>query len=114
MTIETTMSAQIGSAHAGFANTMPRAALPVGGSLAVVAIWFLGMGLAATIVPPDAVIGFGPPSTMIPAVVASDGALLDAGRFSVAARTGRTTVHSLYAAGAWFVWPIIARGCGRS
>jgi hypothetical protein len=88
--------------------------LPLGGLLAVVAIWFLGMGCAATLVRPDAVIGFGPPARMIPAVVASDGYLLDAGRFTVAARTGQTTVRSLYAAGAWFVWPVIARRCGRT
>jgi len=86
--------------------------LPLGGLLAVVAIWFFGMGIAAMMVRPDAVIGFGPPAKMIPAVVSSDGYLLDAGRFTVAARTGRTTVRSLYAAGAWFVWPIIAKGCG--
>jgi hypothetical protein len=83
----------------------------------VATIWFLGMGVAATLVQPDAVIGFGPPAKMIPAVISSDGYLLDAGRFTVAARTGRragqTTVKSLYAAGAWFVWPIIARGCAR-
>jgi hypothetical protein len=92
---------------------MPVGRLPLGGLLAVVAIWFLGMGAAATLVQPDAVIGFGPPAKMIPAVVWSDGYLLNAGRFTVAARTGPGTVKSLYAAGAWLVWPIIARGCGR-
>jgi hypothetical protein len=51
---------------------------------------------------------------MIPAITASDGSLLDAGRFHVAARTGPSTVRSLYAAGAWLVWPIIGRGCGRT
>jgi len=95
-------------------RTMSIGRLPLGGLLAVVAIWFLGMGVAATVARPDAVIGFGPPSKMIPAVVSSDGYLLDAGRFMVAARTGQTTVRSLYAAGAWFVWPVIARGCGRN
>ena len=76
-------------------KTRPIGRLPLGGLLAVVAIWFLGMGGAATIVRPDAVVGFGPPSKMIPAVISSDGSLLDAGRFTVAARTGRTTVQSL-------------------
>jgi hypothetical protein len=71
------------------------------------------MGVAATMVQPDAVIGFGPPAKMIPAVAGSDGYLLDAGRFTISATTGKSTVRSLYAAGAWFVWPIIARGCGR-
>jgi hypothetical protein len=88
--------------------------LPLGGLLAVVAIWFLGIGAAATLVQPDAVIGFGPPAKMIPAIVSSNGYLLDAGRFTVAAKTGQGTVRSLYAAGAWFVWPIIARSCGRN
>jgi len=91
--------------------------LPLGGLLAVATCWFLGMGLMATVVQPDEVIGFGPPAKMIAAVLSSDGYLLDAGRFSVAARTGKnarqSTVKSLYSAGAWFVWPIIARGCGR-
>jgi hypothetical protein len=88
--------------------------LPIAGLLMVAATWFAGMGLAATIVRPDTVIGFGPPASMIASVAASDGYLLDAGRFYVAARTGPSTVRSLYASGAWFVWPIIGKGCGRS
>jgi hypothetical protein len=87
--------------------------IPLCGLLAVVAIWFVGMGAAATWVQPDAVVGFGPPAKLIPAVIRSDGYLLDAGRFTISARTGPTTVRSLYAAGAWFVWPMMARGCGR-
>lgn len=106
------------SARVVSGNAMSIGRLPLGGLLAVIAIWFLGMGVAATLVQPDAVIGFGPPAKMIPAVVSSGGYLLDAGRFTVAAKTGQnagqTTVRSLYAAGAWFVWPIIARGCARS
>ena len=87
--------------------------VPIRGLLLVAAIWFAGMAVAAMAVQPDSVVGFGPPTTMISAVVASDGYLLDAGRFYVAARTGPSTVRSLYAAGAWFVWPAIGRGCGR-
>ena len=87
--------------------------VPIRGLLLVAAIWFAGMGVAAIAVQPDSVVGFGPPATMISAVVASDGSLLNAGRFYVAARTGPSTVRSLYAAGAWFVWPAIGRGCGR-
>ena len=87
--------------------------VPILGLLLVAAIWFAGMGVAAMAVRPDSVVGFGPPATMISAVVASDGYLLNAGRFYVAARTGPSTVRSLYAAGAWFVWPAIGRGCGR-
>lgn len=109
MTTETIMPGNISS---GRIKSIGK--LPLGGMLAVVAIWFLGMGVAAAIVQPDAVIGFGPPGRMIPAIVESDGALLNATRFTVAARTGHNTVRSLYAAGAWFVWPVIAKGCGRS
>ena len=87
--------------------------IPVLGLLLVAAIWFAGMGIAAIAVRPDSVVGFGPLATMISAVAASDGYLLDAGRFYVSARTGPSTVRSLYAAGAWFVWPAIGRGCGR-
>jgi hypothetical protein len=83
------------------------------GPLLVAVIWFAGMAVAAIAVRPDSVVGFGTPVTMISAVVASDGFLLDAGRFYVAARTGPSTVRNLYAAGAWFVWPVIGKGCGR-
>jgi hypothetical protein len=62
---------------------------------------------------PDAVVGFGPPARMISGVVESDGYLIDAGKFYVAATTGPSTVRSLYEAGAWFVWPVISKGCGR-
>jgi hypothetical protein len=87
--------------------------LPIAGLLVVAVIWFVGMGIAALAVRPDTVVGFGPPASMVSAVAGSDGYLLDAGQFYVAARTGPSTVRSLYAAGAWFVWPAIGRGCGR-
>jgi hypothetical protein len=89
-------------------------ALPLRGLLAVAFAWFAGMAAMALVIRPEAVVVFGPADRMIPAVVASDGALLDAGRFHVAARTGAATVGSLYAAGAWLVWPIMGKGCGRS
>jgi hypothetical protein len=91
----------------------PSRRFPIAGLLTVAATWFAGMGLAATIVRPDAVVGFGPPGSMIASVANSDGYLLSAGSFYVAARTGPSTVRNLYAAGAWFVWPIISKGCGR-
>ena len=113
MTTEAAISARVISRRATLIGR-----LPLGGLLAVLTIWFSGIGMMATLVQPDAVIGFGPPAKMIAAVLSSDGYLLDAGRFTVAAKTGQNggqrTVKSLYAAGAWFVWPIIARGCGRS
>jgi hypothetical protein len=87
--------------------------LPLAGLLAVVSIWFSGMAIAAATVRPDAVVAFGSPARMIEAVASSDGYLLNAGQFYVAARTGPSTVRTLYAAGAWFVWPAIARECGR-
>jgi hypothetical protein len=87
--------------------------IPIRGLLAVVTIWFVSMGVAAVVVRPDTVVGFGLPGTMIPAVAESDGYLLDAGRFHVSAKTGPSTVRSLYAAGAWFVWPAVGKGCGR-
>jgi hypothetical protein len=93
--------------------TNPVRKFPVAGLLLVAAIWFAGMGVAAIAVRPDTVVGFGPPLRMISAVAGSDGYLLNAGQFYVAARTGPTTVRSLYAAGAWFVWPAIGAGCGR-
>jgi hypothetical protein len=89
----------------------PSRSVPIAGLLTVAAIWFAGMGIAAVTVQPDRVVGFGSSLRMIAAVVSSDGYLLDAGRFYVAARTGPSTVHDLYAAGAWFVWPVIGKGC---
>ena len=86
--------------------------VPIGGLLMVAAIWFAGMSLAATLVRPDRVVGFGPPASLIAAVAASDGYLLDAGNFHVAVRTGPSTVRSLYASGAWLVWPVLGKGCG--
>ena len=87
--------------------------VPIAGLIVVAMIWFAGMGVAATVARPDAVVAFGTPQRMMAAIVGSDGSPLDAGRFYVAARTGPSTVRSLYAAGAWFVWPIIGRGCSR-
>jgi hypothetical protein len=86
---------------------------PIAGLLLVAALWFAGMTVAALVVRPDSVVGFGPPASWVSAVAGSDGYLLDAGRFYVAATTGPSTVHSLYAAGAWLVWPVIGKGCGR-
>ena len=91
----------------------PHRAVPLAGLLAVALLWFGGMAGAALALRPGSVVAFGPSDQMISAIIASDGSLLDAGKFHVAARTGPSTVRSLYAAGAWLVWPI-GRGCGRS
>ena len=87
--------------------------VPIAGVLAVLAIWFTGMALAALAVRPDAVVAFGPPARLTAAVAGSDGYLLGAGQFYVAARTGPSTVRNLYGAGAWFVWPVTGKGCER-
>jgi len=87
--------------------------VPIRGLLAILAIWFAGMAVAAIAVQPDAVVAFGSPAEMTAAVAGSDGYLLASGRFHVAARTGPSTVRNLYAAGAWLVWPAIGKGCGR-
>jgi hypothetical protein len=78
----------------------------------VAVIWFLGMGAAALVMRPNSVVAFGQPSQIMGAVVASDGYPLNAGGFYIVARTGETTVRDLYAAGAWFVWPALGKGCG--
>jgi hypothetical protein len=87
--------------------------VPILGLIVVGAIWLAAMAIAATMLRPDAVVGFGPPARMLTAIVESEGYPLDAGQFYVAARTGPSTVRSLYGAGAWLVWPIIGKGCGR-
>jgi hypothetical protein len=87
--------------------------IPIRGLLAVLAIWFAGMAVAAIAVRPDAVVAFGSPVEMTAAIAGSDGYLLRTGRFHVVARTGPATVRNLYAAGAWFVWPAIGIGCAR-
>jgi hypothetical protein len=61
---------------------------------AVAALWFVGMAGAALAIRPDSVVAFGPSDKIISSIIASDGSLLDAGK--------------------WLVWPIIGRGCGRS
>jgi hypothetical protein len=90
-----------------------RRRVPIGGVIAVAAIWFAGMAIAAIAVRPDTVVAFGSPAEMTAAVTGSDGYLLASGRFFVAARTGPSTVRNLYVAGAWLVWPAIGKGCER-
>ncbi|MGJ4893213.1 hypothetical protein [Bradyrhizobium sp. HKCCYLR20261] len=94
-------------------RSQPARSVPVMGAAAVAVAWFAGMAAMTLLIKPEAVVVFGPSDRMIPAIVASDGALLDAGRFHVSARPGATTIGSLYAAGAWLVWPIMGKRCGR-
>ncbi|MGY4303951.1 hypothetical protein ACVIJ6_001194 [Bradyrhizobium sp. USDA 4369] len=94
-------------------RTLQYSPLPWRGLLAVTFAWFASVAAMALVIKPDSVVVFGPADRMIATIVAADGALLDAGRFHVAARMGNAPVGNLYAAGAWFVWPIPAKGCGR-
>jgi hypothetical protein len=94
-------------------STHPSRKLPLAGLFAVLSLWFTGMAIAAMAVRPDTVVAFGSPARMIEALTRSDGYLLNAGQFYVTARTGPSTVRTLYADGAWFVWPAIAGECGR-
>jgi hypothetical protein len=45
-------------------------------------------------------------------VVSSEGYPLNAGKFYVAAKAGPRLSAALRF-GAWFVWPVIGKGCGR-
>jgi hypothetical protein len=92
--------------------TPPSRKLPLAGLFAV-SISFSGMAIAATAVRPDSVVAVGAPARMIETVTRSDGYLRDAGKYYVAARTAPSTVRTLYADGACFVWPALARECGR-
>lgn len=94
----------------------PPRALPVGGIVLALVLWFGGMTLAAVLVRPDAVVAFGPPSRLVQAAIATDGRPLNAGDGFVTLRTGSAdTVRHLYAEGAWLVWPVLGAGCrGRA
>jgi hypothetical protein len=93
-----------------------RRELPILGCPLVLAIWFMGMALATTIVTPNAVIAFGQPSRLAAVSSAVDADLLSAGRAFVTFRPeNRSTVRKLYANGAWLVWPVLSAGCtGRT
>ena len=89
--------------------------LPLRGIALALAIWFVGMTVAALVVQPDAVVAFGPQGRLIRATVEADGALLTAGQGFVALRTGNAeTVRHLYKSGAWLVWPVLGAGCRRN
>jgi hypothetical protein len=66
----------------------------------------------ALVVDPPAVVMFGPERNLQAALAATDTPLLSVGSGFVALRGGEPgLVHRLYAAGAWFVWPIVKAGC---
>ena len=77
-------------------------------------VWFGGMAALALVVEPDAVVAFGRAPDLIRATVAADASLVAAGPGFVTLRRQRPGwVRRLYAGGAWFVWPVVTRGCGR-
>ena len=80
---------------------------------ATLALWFGGMAALAFIVEPRAVVAFGSDGALYRAWGAADAPILAKGRgFIVVASAGPGTVRRLYAGGALFVWPIVARSCG--
>jgi hypothetical protein len=75
-------------------------------------IWFCGMALLALVVDPLAVVAFGPRQTLVAAVDHADASLISIGHWFTVARSERSGIaRKLYAGGAWFVWPAIARPC---
>ena len=85
---------------------------PLAGAAAALSIWFLGMALLALVIDPQAVIVFGPRQTLLAAVDHADASLISMGRWFTVARSERSGIaRSLYAGGAWFVWPAIAGTC---
>lgn len=78
-------------------------------------VWFGGMAGLALVVEPDTVVVFGRAPNLMRATVAADASLVAAGRgFVTLRRQSPGWVRRLYASGAWFVWPVVARGCGRA
>ena len=76
-------------------------------------LWFGGVAALATVAEPQAVVAFGPSGALYAALDAADGRILAKGAGSLTvAGTRPGYVRRLYAGGALFVWPIIARGCG--
>jgi len=80
--------------------------------LATLAAWFIGMAALAAVIDPAAIVAFGDRTRLLEAIAAGDGTFLSAGSGFVTARPGGAGgVRRLYAAGAWFVWPVIGAGC---
>ncbi len=77
--------------------------------------WFGGMGALALVVEPGEVVAFGRMPDLIRATTDADALLVRAGPgFVTLSGQHGGWVRKLYSGGAWFVWPIVGRGCGGS
>jgi hypothetical protein len=89
-----------------------RIGFPVKGLIAVLAIWFIGMAVAAYAFDPAGVIVFAPGNNAVLSIAAADGKLVNSGfGFAIGTSDRSGFVRRLYAQGAWFVWPSLTRGC---
>jgi hypothetical protein len=90
----------------------PMAKIPLGGIAVVLGLWFGGMALIGFAFDPPAVVVFAPVSSIVQAVTTTDAKIMAVGPGFMALRAGKAGyVRRLYASGAWFVWPILPRGC---
>ena len=81
------------------------------GSIIALGVWFGGMAAAAVLVEPSTVVVFGPVDKLSQAIDRGGASILSFGRGYVVAKG---SAQSLYANGAWFVWPSLARPCGSN
>jgi hypothetical protein len=89
-------------------------AAPAGALALTLIVWFGGLAALTVVVEPKMVVAFGTKSALWRAVGAADASLVGAGRgYLTLAGTRPGYVRALYAGGAWFVWPITARTCGK-
>ncbi len=73
------------------------------------------MAALALVVEPKALIVFGPDAAVAKAVMSADADVAALGRNFAIARSARGGLaRRLYAGGAWFVWPVLARECGSA
>jgi hypothetical protein len=89
-----------------------RIGFPIKGIGAALAIWFIGMAVAAYGLDPAGVIVFAPGNTAVLTIAAADGKLVNGGYgFAIGTSDRSGFVRRLYAQGAWFVWPSLTQGC---
>ena len=93
-------------------QTRRRISFPVRDFAAALFLWFGGIALLSVVADPPTVVVFGPQTYALAAAERAGTPLLSAGAGFVIVRGSRPgTVRALYAAGAWFVWPVIRGGC---
>ena len=80
---------------------------------ATLALWFGSMAALAFVIEPKSVVAFGGDAALYHALGAADAAMLAKGRGYMIVASDRPGIAGrLYAGGASFVWPIVARSCG--